>query len=68
MFYHYIIRLAEGFDRLDIVLDHYFMNSLKAQTRKGRGSSGTRVLQITDNVPFPRNFFLSLQFPNFVPL
>ena len=59
VFYKYVIHLAEGFDRLDVVFDRYFKNSLKAQTRKGRGSSGTRVLQITDNVPFPRNFLTS---------
>ena len=55
-FYYYVIPLAEGFDRLDVVFDRYFKNSLKAQTTKGRGSSGTRVLQITDDVPVPRNF------------
>ena len=60
VFYKYVIRLAEGFDRLDVVFDHYFKNSLKAQTRKGRGSSGTWVLQITDDVAFPRNFLTSL--------
>ena len=59
VFYNYVIRLAEGFDRLDVVFDRYFKNSLKAQTRKGRGSSGTRVLQITDDVLFPRNFLTS---------
>ena len=59
VFYNYIIRLAEGFDRLDIVFDRYFKNSLKAQTRKGRGLSGSWVLQITDDVSFPRNFLTS---------
>ena len=59
VFYIYVIRLAEGFDRLDVVFDRYFKNSLKPQTRKGRGSSGTRVLQITEDVPFPRNFLTS---------
>ena len=33
-----------------------YSNSLNVQTRKGRGSSGTQVLQKTDDVPFPRNF------------
>ena len=56
VFYNYVIRLAEGFDRLDVVFDRYFKNSLKAQTRKGRGLSGTWVLQITGDVPFPRSF------------
>ena len=59
VFYNYVTRLAEGFDRLDVVFDCYFKNSLKAQARKGRGSSVTRVLQITDDVPFPRNFLTS---------
>ena len=30
VFYKYVIRLAEGFDRLDVVFDRYFKNSLKA--------------------------------------
>ena len=59
VFYKYVIHLAEGFDRLDVVFDLYFKNSLKARTRKGRGLSGTRVLQITDDVPFPCNFLTS---------
>ena len=50
VFYNYVIHLAEGFDRLDVVFDRYFKNSLKAQTRKGRGSLDTRVLQITHDV------------------
>ena len=59
VFYNYVIRLAEGFDRSDVVFDRYFKNSLKAQTTKGRGSSGTRVLQITEDVPVPLNFLTS---------
>ena len=59
VFYNYAIRLAERFDRSDVVFDRYFKNSLKAQTTKGRGSSGTRVLQITEEVPVPRNFLTS---------
>ena len=59
LFYNYVIRLAEGFDSLDVVFDRYLKNSLKAQARKRRGLSGTRVLQITDDVPFPRNFLIS---------
>ena len=49
-------RLAAGFSRLNVVFDRYFRNSLKAQTRKGRGSGGTRVLEISDDIPFPNNF------------
>ena len=41
------------------MFDCYFKNSLKVQTRKGQGLSGTWVLQITDNVPFPHNFLTS---------
>ena len=59
MFYNYVIHLAQGFDRLDVVFNRYFKNILKAQTRNGRGSSGIRVSQITDNVPFPGNFLTS---------
>ena len=59
VFYHYVIPLVEGFNWLDVVFDRYFKNSLKAQARKGQGSSGTRVLQITDDVPFSRNFLTS---------
>ena len=58
--YNHVIRLAEGFHRLDVVFDRYFKNSLKTETRKGRGLSGTRVLLTTDDVP------RSTQFPNFV--
>ena len=60
VFYNYVIHLVEGFDRLDVVFDRYFKNSLKVQTRKGRGLPGTRVLQITEHVPFPRNFLTSV--------
>ena len=60
LFYNYVIHLVEGFDRLDVVFDRYFKNSLKVQTRKGRGLLGTRVLHITEHVPFPRNFLTSV--------
>ena len=40
VFYNYVIRLAEGFDRLGVVFDRYFKNSLKAETRNGHSSSG----------------------------
>ena len=35
LLYNYVIRLAEGFGRLDVVFDRYFKNSLKVQTKKG---------------------------------
>ena len=59
MFSNYVILLAEGFDRLEVVFNRYFKKGLKAQTRKGQSSSGTRMLQITDDVAFPRNFLTS---------
>ena len=59
MFYNYAICLAEGFGRLDVGFDCYFKNSLKAQSRKGWGLSSTQILQITEDVPFPRNFLTS---------
>ena len=40
VFYNYVIRLAEGFDRSGVVFDRYFKNSLKAETRNGHSSSG----------------------------
>ena len=40
VFYNYAIRRAECFNRLNVVFDRYFSNSLKSQTREGRGSSG----------------------------
>ena len=54
--YNHVTRLAQGFSRLDVIFDRYFESSLKAQTRKGRGSGGTRLPEINDNVPFPENF------------
>ena len=59
VFYNYIIRKAVFFNRLDIIFDRHFSNSLKSQTREGRGSSGTRVTTINDDVPFPSNFLNS---------
>ena len=45
VFYNHVVRLAGGFNRLDVVFDRYFSNSLKAQTRKGRGSVGKECLR-----------------------
>ena len=56
IFYSLVSRLSNGFDRLDVVFDRYFKNSLKRQTRVDRGSGGTRVMDINDHVPFPLNF------------
>ena len=54
-FYNHVIRLAEGFDRLDVVFDRYFKSNSKVKIRKGQGSTAAQVLQISDDVPFPRN-------------
>ena len=59
VFYNYVVRKALFFNRLDVIFDRYFKNSLKSQTREGRGSSGTRVTAINDDVPFPSNFLNS---------
>ena len=48
--------LAKGFDRVDIVFDRYFGNSLKKQTRMERGLGGSRVLNMDDEESFPKNF------------
>ena len=36
VFYNYVIRFADDFDRLDVVFDRYFKNSLKAQKDEKR--------------------------------
>ena len=59
VFYHHVVRLAKGFERLDVVFDRYFNDSLKTQTRIGRGAGGTRAPEINDDVPFPHNFLNS---------
>ena len=46
-----MLRLGSDFDRIDIVFDRYFENSLKEDTRKGRGQ-GTRLL-FNENTDIP---------------
>ena len=41
---------------MDIIFDRYFERSLKKQTRTDRGISGTRILNINDEMDFPKNF------------
>ena len=41
--YAYIIDIATGYDRVDIVCDKYFENSLKSLTRHNRGFGVWRV-------------------------
>ena len=48
------MEIAKSYDRIDIVLDRYFTDSLKEQTRGSRGV-GTRVL-FDDDSEFPRDF------------
>ena len=59
VFYNHAVLLVRDCNRLDIVFDQYFSDSLKAQTRTGRGEAGTRVLNINDDTPFPSNFLSS---------
>ena len=53
--YQHISKLATGFDRVDIIFDRYFKDSLKRQTRIDRGVSGTRFLKINFQNSFLRN-------------
>ena len=62
VFYKHVNRFAQGFQRLDAVSDHYFSNSLMSQTRMGQTASGTFVLHINDDIPFPQNLFNSFLF------
>ena len=54
LIYRNIMELARLNDRIDIVCDRYFKDSLKDQTRKQRGV-GTRFI-FTDETPFPKDF------------
>ena len=53
--YRYCLILASGFDRLDVIWDRYFKQSLKEQTREQRGATGARCI-ISDDQPLPKNF------------
>ena len=59
VFYQHVNRLAEDFQRLDIVFNHHFSNCFKSQTQMGRGGGGTRVFHINDGIPIPHNFLNS---------
>ena len=54
--YKHICNLSLGYARMDIIFDRYFERSLKKQTRTDRGISGTRILNINDEMDFPKNF------------
>ena len=58
-FYRHVVNLAKGSSRVDIIFDRYFDHSIKAQTRKGCDTLGTRITDINDDVPFPNNFLSS---------
>ena len=49
--YHYIMDQAKRFERVDIVCDQYFDNSLKEGTRKGRGHGSRKIFD--DDTKFP---------------
>ena len=55
--YQHISKFATGFDRVDLIFDRYFKDSLKRQTRIDRGVSGTRFLNINDNAPSKIHFY-----------
>ena len=59
VFYNQVRTMSKGFFRLDVVFDRYFDNSLKAQTRYGRGIAGTRISNINDDTVFPKDFLSS---------
>ena len=49
-----VLRLAFGYDRIDIICDRYFEDSLKNQTRDGRGSG--EMIEFDRNTKFPSDF------------
>ena len=51
--YRQVIKLARGYQRIDIVFDQYFERSLKNSTRETRGV-GSRYI-FDDNTPIPNN-------------
>ena len=54
LLYRKVMEIAKSYDRIDVVLDRYFTDSLKEQTRDSRGV-GTCVL-FDDDSEFPRDF------------
>ena len=49
--YNYIMDIAKDFERVDIVCDQYFDNSLKEGTRSGRGQGSLKLFE--DGTKFP---------------
>ncbi len=52
--YHQIMKLSHGHDRIDLVFDRYFEESLKEGTRDQRGSGSMFVFD-GDDTPVPNN-------------
>ena len=52
--YAYIIDIATGYDRVDIVCDRYFENSLKSLTRHDRGFG--LLINFDGKSEFPTDF------------
>ena len=52
--YDHIIDLGKDYDRIDVICDRYFANSLKTQARDGRGSGN--LIEFNDNSLFPNDF------------
>ena len=51
VFYKYVIRLVEGFDRLDVVFDRYFKNSFSGviSSANQKRTRFVRYTGVTDN-------------------
>ena len=52
--YAYLLSMADGYNRVDVILDRYFKDSLKKQTRTTRGDAPT--ISIDDKTNFPGDF------------
>ena len=52
--YNHIMKLSHGYDRVDLVFDRYFEDSLKEGTRNERGTGSMFVFE-SDNTPIPNN-------------
>ena len=52
--YYHLMELGARHRRIDVVCDRYFENSLKEQTRSGRGV-GSKIV-FNGDTPFPENF------------
>ena len=48
------LTLAKDYDRIDIIADQYFSQSLRSQTREGRGHGAS--IDFDGDTPFPTDF------------